>query len=510
MKLHYFRNIFVIVLFILAGVVRVTFAQASTSGYIPTITPSSIAESPHLMLKKTVYEIGENITLDYAGEPTPLNIEVKSTQGESIPFQAILRKKGSLSLDVEISKRTKPGKYRLTIKHGDKTLINADIYWGIYLFNSMQNEYKKNEVVVAQLLHFSDDGDILCDSISAPLLTPDKDSSPESAIALHDVCTQDSPSYFEPIFQPLITGDYSYRLPITTDNPEQFTRSIAVVDTSNSIQVKREAPILVKSGSELEYEVKFTLKADSSDFEGTLDELVPANLILTGSNGQNGPSRLTVDENTLKLRYPFGGYFPITLDFGEEPDENHLLEAYHAFGVKAHDGIDFGLSENTPILAADDGQIIEAPLEVAAYGETITIQHSWGRTFYGHLSEKKVHIGDNVRKGDVIGLSGSTGLATGPHLHFGMDLNSMEKENGYLGKIDPQAYLATRHNFATSQKRLSWDINLKANEEKVLSYHVRFPEDGYSIYQLGGLKLKDIQGNEVYEEQKPWNVAKIK
>jgi hypothetical protein len=67
-------------------------------------------------------------------------------------------------------------------------------------------------------------------------------------------------------------------------------------------------------------------------------------------------------------------------------------------------------------------------------GKTILIEDENGRTFiYGHLSQFKVHEGQHVHKGDLIGLSGNTGHSSGSHLHFGM------KENGHF--VDPSAYV---------------------------------------------------------------------
>jgi hypothetical protein len=109
------------------------------------------------------------------------------------------------------------------------------------------------------------------------------------------------------------------------------------------------------------------------------------------------------------------------------------------FGVAAHDGIDFALPEGTPVIAADDGVIISAG--PGLYGTTIVISHSWGKSYYGHLSDVIVKPDDRVTQGTVIGRSGSTGIATGPHLHFGIQPLSPNMANGYHGMVDPSLYL---------------------------------------------------------------------
>jgi murein DD-endopeptidase MepM/ murein hydrolase activator NlpD len=90
-----------------------------------------------------------------------------------------------------------------------------------------------------------------------------------------------------------------------------------------------------------------------------------------------------------------------------------------------HDGYDYGLTYE-PIAAAAGGVVILSGWAVPSChsclsGLTIEIGHGNGLlTYYGHLSQLYVAVGQHVRRGQVIGLSGMTGTATGPHLHFGV------------------------------------------------------------------------------------------
>ncbi len=70
---------------------------------------------------------------------------------------------------------------------------------------------------------------------------------------------------------------------------------------------------------------------------------------------------------------------------------------------------------------AADG-VVDKVIDVGStsYGRYVTINHGWGMTLYAHLSEMLVGKGQRVRRGERIGLSGSTGYSTGPHLHFGV------------------------------------------------------------------------------------------
>lgn len=89
--------------------------------------------------------------------------------------------------------------------------------------------------------------------------------------------------------------------------------------------------------------------------------------------------------------------------------------------VRPHLGVDFGAPTGTPVMAAADGKIIFAGNN-GGYGNLIRLQHNATlTTFYGHLSKILVKNGQRVRQGKIIGMVGSTGLSTGPHLHYGME-----------------------------------------------------------------------------------------
>ncbi len=84
-----------------------------------------------------------------------------------------------------------------------------------------------------------------------------------------------------------------------------------------------------------------------------------------------------------------------------------------------HNGLDIANNIGTPILAADSGRVISVLYQNHDYGYHIIIDHGNGyQTLYGHMSKILVSIGDNVTRGQEVGLMGETGRATGPHLHF--------------------------------------------------------------------------------------------
>ena len=87
-------------------------------------------------------------------------------------------------------------------------------------------------------------------------------------------------------------------------------------------------------------------------------------------------------------------------------------------GKRRHAGVDLKTKANDEIVAAFDGEVMRSG-KFYGYGNCIVIKHSWGlETLYGHQSKNLVKVGDKVKAGQVIGLTGRTGRATTEHLHF--------------------------------------------------------------------------------------------
>lgn len=86
---------------------------------------------------------------------------------------------------------------------------------------------------------------------------------------------------------------------------------------------------------------------------------------------------------------------------------------------KMHAGIDFTAPSGTPIQATGDGKIDRIERKRTGYGHNVVINHGYGyKTLYAHMSKINVKVGQKVKKGQVIGLVGSTGTSTAPHCHY--------------------------------------------------------------------------------------------
>ena len=112
------------------------------------------------------------------------------------------------------------------------------------------------------------------------------------------------------------------------------------------------------------------------------------------------------------------------------PHRNKILSKFGYRRGRRHQGVDIPYPSGTPVKAAFDGRVRVATY-TKGYGNLVVIRHENGlETYYGHLSRRDVAPGQWVTSGDVIGLGGSTGRSTGPHLHF---------ETRYRGfAFDPQ------------------------------------------------------------------------
>jgi len=167
--------------------------------------------------------------------------------------------------------------------------------------------------------------------------------------------------------------------------------------------------------------------------------------------------RTQVDPSALPAREAGVLLVPIASDGAGDITQGYGSTDFAKNGYAGHwhNGLDLAASIGTPVRAAADGVVSGVANEDlycprGAYGKFITIDHANGlTTLYGHLSRQLVKKGQTVKRGQVIGYSGKTGYATGPHLHFTVFAQSTfrvsnSKSCGPLpvgGDLDPYPYL---------------------------------------------------------------------
>jgi murein DD-endopeptidase MepM/ murein hydrolase activator NlpD len=136
--------------------------------------------------------------------------------------------------------------------------------------------------------------------------------------------------------------------------------------------------------------------------------------------------RLKIDPSTLPPLIPGVLLVPVAGDTKANVTQGYGSTAFAKNGYRGkwHNGVDLAASIGTPIFAAEDGTVAasgdqDAYCRKGAYGKFIVVDHTNGlTTLYAHLSRILVLKGTAVKRGQVIGYSGQTGYATGPHLHF--------------------------------------------------------------------------------------------
>ena len=162
-----------------------------------------------------------------------------------------------------------------------------------------------------------------------------------------------------------------------------------------------------------------------------------------------------------------------------------VISPYGQRGGRQHTGVDLKTKANDKIYAAFDGDVVFSG-KFSGYGNMIRIKHANGlETYYAHLSKRLVFSGDLIKAGEPLGLGGSTGHSTGPHLHF---------ETRYMGKaFDPERIVDFRN--GTIRDSL---ITLKRHYFNV-----------YSHYGMTDEESKAASGRIIYVVRKGDNLGRI-
>ena len=137
-------------------------------------------------------------------------------------------------------------------------------------------------------------------------------------------------------------------------------------------------------------------------------------------------------------------------------DGYRYREIHPVLGVgKMHYGQDFAVPYGTKVFATGDGKVVESGWNSGGFGNVVIVDHGNGlQSIYGHLSEIRVSVGMSVKRGDNLGLSGSTGSSSGPHLHyqinkFGQPMNAI---NFFYNDVNEEMFNDMIDAFASKSK----------------------------------------------------------
>jgi murein DD-endopeptidase MepM/ murein hydrolase activator NlpD len=240
-----------------------------------------------------------------------------------------------------------------------------------------------------------------------------------------------------------LTDINKYQIRLDVGNVQPFSESILVrfsIPDSLSLLLKgsKKATVIALIYQDGGEEILDNFEPVSSYYNNT-NNTVEATLpfeVFTNARTGNYEAILSIalfdSDNNSKLyakssvECPFEGIAPvaganITSGFGYRC---HPVSSGTGCDWKDHKGIDYGAAEGTEVKAVDDGKVVRVKVNeggiTKGYGLYIIIDHGDGQTLYAHLKEgsARVSVGNNVKQGQIIALSGNTGSSTGPHLHF--------------------------------------------------------------------------------------------
>lgn len=180
-----------------------------------------------------------------------------------------------------------------------------------------------------------------------------------------------------------------------------------------------------------EVRVTYLSKLEKTEdlLEESIDELQKKADALTEELKKLASSSTTSKYTGGTMTWPLPGYYAITSKFGNRL--HPVLKVY-----KMHTGVDIAGAgcNGKNVVAAADGKVINAGW-ISGYGYTVMIDHGGGIvTLYAHSQKLLVKVGDKVKRGQTIMLVGSTGYATGPHVHFEVRVNGkyVDPTQGYI------------------------------------------------------------------------------
>jgi murein DD-endopeptidase MepM/ murein hydrolase activator NlpD len=507
--------------------------QANGSAAIRGKTSLRKSVKKDLKAEESATIVVDNISLE------EVDVQLFDFNGQELdPNFEVVSDKDPLIIKMQHGKQFKPGRYRVLVKDTADQTYTQDFTWGVLAVNTSKAFYASGDEASIQMAVLDETGEMVCNAdltlrISAPGGVTEELTSQAGEIIVNPQCyTKDMtviPDY-QAVYKTGAEGEYTLELTATTPDGTYTVSDSFTVKSSTLFSVERSSATRIYPPNT--YPVTFTITANQ-DFTGEVRETVPASFgISKGSTDAVGRQFDTIKQQSaakesdvlgaemFNIGKPFKGDHSLTLGFGRQHRDPTVGQKYTDFHVLGHDGVDFDLPMRTPVIAVDDGKVVRAG--DGDYGVTSVIEHSWGKSYYGHLDMVIKPEGSEVKKGEIIALSGNTGLSSGPHLHFGIKPDKNDVENGYFGKINPLPFLSMEDNGAEHGKVagvstmqqdvkdgvqvLTWNVSLKKGETVKLGYLFNAPLISPELYLLGPLMITD-EGKSVFTENRQWQIA---
>lgn len=467
-------------------------------------------------LAKSSYQAKEKIEMVINNAATENDVRVEIENDHHSQINAHIDKKlvnGEVVFSINPEVGMTPGKYKVLVinNSNNQILSEQDFTWGVLAINTHKSIYLPGETANIAIAVLNEQGQMVCDAqvqleIVSPWGQKTTLSTSDGSIIVNRDCLlhqiTEKPDY-EGSYITSDTGRYLITLSATTINGTYTTKDRFEVREYVPFDIERTTATRIYPPET--YPVTMKIKANVA-FRGKIVESVPQEFqISPGKEGTISYAEKSVipesynpktETNIPDLRLPFDGDYPVTESFGEQLYDPTEISVYKKSGLDGHDGIDFGLPSGTAVLVIDSGKVILAK-ENWIYGTSVVIQHDWGRSYYGHLSKLSVATGDSVAVGQQIGLSGSTGLSTGPHLHFGLKPTNNDISNLYFGKIDPAPFFGLANedptlsaaDYPIAAKALVWNVNIEKGAEFTIGYQYKAPNRSPYFYTIGPLQF---------------------
>jgi murein DD-endopeptidase MepM/ murein hydrolase activator NlpD len=193
-----------------------------------------------------------------------------------------------------------------------------------------------------------------------------------------------------------------------------------IVELASLKESEQQKRADVTSGSQERERYLARVQADRQQLEQALDEAERQSAALEKVIRDLQARSQKAQVHPLSMMWPVSGGW-ISSYYG---NRLHPILGYYRW----HSGIDYAADSGTPIKAMEDGTVILAG-DNGSYGNCVIIDHGGGvSTLYGHASRILVKKGQDVLKGQTVALVGSTGLSTGPHLHFEVRVNGSTQD----------------------------------------------------------------------------------